>query len=256
VLQGTNLAVVRRRFGYRLAGTVVGVGLAYALLGWYPPLWFVVVAAVTFQFLVELVIATHYGVAVVCVTVLALLLFSVGAPGEDIGAAVGDRLADTLIGAVLALLIRTLLWPRATSARLPKAQSRALLAVRAALEAAWSAGGPPRVLADRRRRLQADLAAMRTIHTDALADAPPTTRAADERWPVSVAIEELAFLAMSWPSNRPPPTDSDGRAMLAYLDEMASAAPVAGPPPLPGHPRTSAAIADLYAAVADARRHQ
>src|SRR4029453_19001026 len=86
VLQGTNLAVVRRRFGYRLAGTLVGVALAYALLGWHPPLWFVVVAAVTFQFLVELVIATHYGVAVVCVTVLALLLFHVGRPGGGLGA--------------------------------------------------------------------------------------------------------------------------------------------------------------------------
>jgi hypothetical protein len=44
--------------------------------------------------------------------------------------------------------------------------------------------------------------------------------------------------------------------MLYYLDEVASAKPAAGPPVLPGHPRTSAAVADLHAAVADARRQQ
>ena len=78
VLQGSNLAVTRRRVVHRLAGTVAGVGLTFAVLGWNPPLWVVVLAVAVAQFAVELVIATHYGLAVTAITVLALGLFHLG----------------------------------------------------------------------------------------------------------------------------------------------------------------------------------
>jgi uncharacterized membrane protein YccC len=80
VLQGSNLVVARRRVVHRAAGTVVGVALAFALLGWGPPVWASVVVAVVAQFVIELVIATHYGLAVVPITVLSLALSHLAAP--------------------------------------------------------------------------------------------------------------------------------------------------------------------------------
>lgn len=53
------------------------MGLAFAVLGWHPPIWLAVIAVASFQGLVERAIATNYGVAVAGITVLALLLFDV-----------------------------------------------------------------------------------------------------------------------------------------------------------------------------------
>ena len=169
VLQGSNLAVTRRRVLHRVGGTVVGVALAFGLLGWGPPVWVAVLPVAVAQFAIELVIATHYGLAVVPITVLSLVLFHLGAPGDDIGTALGARLLDTAIGVALALLLRRVLWPQATARRLPALQARVVSAVRSALEAAWTADAAD-VLRQQRRALQAELAAMRAVHADALAD--------------------------------------------------------------------------------------
>jgi uncharacterized membrane protein YccC len=253
ILQGSNLAVTRRRVVHRVAGTAVGVVLTFAVLGWEPPVWVVVLAAVVAQVAVELVIATHYGLAVTAITVLSLALFHLGAPGEDVGTALGARLADTAIGAVLALLLRRVLWPRTTSVRLPALQARVVAAVRAAFGAAWS---EPDALPQRRRVLQAELAALRAVHADALADTGGDA-GADVRWPISAAAEELAFLALALPSHRRPPPDAAAEAFLHHLDELAAATATGTTPPpgrlaVPGHPRTSAAATALAAAVEEA----
>jgi uncharacterized membrane protein YccC len=262
VLQGSNLAVTRSRVVQRVVGTVLGVALAFALLGWHPPLWVVVLAAALLQALVELVISTHYGLAVVGLTVLALVLFHIGAPQEDVGAAIDARLLDTALGAALALLLRRLLWPRSTSARLPQVQARAVEGVRRVFAAAWTGDGEPdRPLPDEvvheRRRLQGELGALRAVHADALSDAGPAT--AGDRWPVSVAIEELSVLALSWPHHRASPDASAAQAFLRHLDALGvavagGAEPGPGPAELPGLPRTSAAATHLATAIRTANR--
>jgi hypothetical protein len=227
----------------------IGVGLTFAVLGWNPPLWVVVLAVAIAQFAVELVIATHYGLAVTAITVLALCLFHLGTPTEDVGAALVARLVDTAIGAALALLLRRLLWPRATLVRLPQRQARVVSAVFAE---AWSPS-PRRELPEARRALQGELAALRTVNADALADAG----GADAGWPVSAAAEDLAFLALSLPAQRPAPPPAVARAFLDHLDALAAALtgpdrPPTGTPALPDHPRTvAAATAALTTSVAD-----
>jgi hypothetical protein len=256
VLQGSNVAVTRRRVVHRVVGTVIGVGLAFALLGWGPPIWLVVVVAIVSQGLVELVIAAHYGVAVVPITVLALMLFHLGAPGEDLGGAVAARLVDTGIGAALALVLRLTLWPWATSVRLSRVQARVVRTVRRVLGAAWDGGGTG-ALAGERRLLQAELVALRTVHSDTLADSAAASRSGDGRWPISVAVEELSVLALSWPPHRTPPASTDAEEFLHHLDELAEAVaggdlPASAVPPLPGLPRTAAAARALAVAVRDA----
>ena len=259
VLQASNLMITRRRVVHRLAGTVIGVVLAFAILGWHPPIWLVVIAVAFFQGLVELAIATNYGVAVAGITVLALLLFHVAAPGEAITTTIGSRLADTVIGAVLALLLRRLLWPGATLRRLPSAQALTLQATSRVLAEAWAQQPDPQLLADRRRALQGTLAVLRAVHADAAADAGLVSRSTDTAWPVSAGIEELARLALSWPAYRPRPEPAQAAGLQHHLDELASAITEARPPgtiipALPGQPLTAATTAALTSAVMDAQR--
>jgi uncharacterized membrane protein YccC len=260
VLQGSNLLITRRRMVHRLAGTVVGVGLAFAVLGWHPPIWLVVVAVAVFQGLVELAIATNYGVAVTAITVLALLLFHVAAPVQEaIGVTIGSRLIDTVIGAALALVLRRLLWPGATLRRLPDAQALTLQATSRVLAQAWAPRPDPQLLADRRRALQGSLAVLRAIDADAAADTGLASRSTDTAWPVSAGVEELARLALSWPAYRPRPQPAQGAELRHHLEELASAITEARPPgttipALPGQPLTAAATEALTSAVLDAQR--
>ena len=260
VLQASNLMITRRRVVHRLAGTVIGVGLAFAILGWHPPIWLVVIVVAVFQGLVELVIATNYGVAVAGITVLALLLFDVAASGEEaITITIGSRLADTVIGAVLALVLRQLLWPGATLRRLPGAQALTLQATSRVLAEAWAQRPTPQALADRRRALQGTLAVLRAVDADAAADAGLASRSMDAAWPVSAGIEELARLALSWPAYRPRPEPAQAAALRHHLEELASAITEARPPrttipALPGQPLTAAATTALTSAVMDAQR--
>jgi uncharacterized membrane protein YccC len=262
VLQGSNLAVTRIRVVHRVVGTVLGVGIGFAILVWGPPLWLVAVVAVMFQGLVELVIVARYWLAVVAITVLALVLFHLGSPGEDVGAAIAARLIDTGIGVGVALVLRLTLWPRVTSSRLPQVQARVVAAVRAVLAAAWrvaGGGGGVDALAHERGRLQAELARLHVVHADALADTGGGSRSLDARWPVSVAVEELSVLALSWPAHRTPPGVVDGEAFLHHLDGLAEAVaggdvPLPAVPALPGLPRTAAAVGTLTDAVREIGR--
>jgi uncharacterized membrane protein YccC len=260
VLQASNLLITRRRVVHRLAGTVVGVGLAFAVLGWHPPIWLVVIAVAVFQGLVELAIATNYGVAVTGITVLALLLFHVAAPAEEaITTTIGSRLVDTAIGAALALVLRRLLWPGATRRRLPSAQALTLQATSRVLAQAWAQRPDLQLLADRRRALQGALSVLRAIDADAAADLGLASRRTDTAWPVSAGVEELARLALSWPAYRPRPQPAQAAELRHHLEELASAitearSPGTTIPVLPGQPLTAAATAALTSAVLDAHR--
>lgn len=104
--------------------------------------------------------------AVADITVLALLLFHVAAPGtEAITVIIGSRLADTVIGAVLALalVLCQALWP------------------------------DPQLLADRRRALQGTLAVLRAGMATRTADAGLAARSADAAWPASAGIATAAL---------------------------------------------------------------
>lgn len=86
---------------HRVLGTVVGAGV-YALLAALHPsgLWLALLLG-ALQFTIELVVVRHYALALVFITPLVLLL--TGAATGTIGAldVAGERIVDTLVGAVL-----------------------------------------------------------------------------------------------------------------------------------------------------------
>ena len=84
------------------------------MLSGHPPLWLVILVAILFQGLIELVIAGNYGLAVIAITVLALTLFYL-VTSEPLEATITARLLDTGVGAALAVVLRALLWPRSTA---------------------------------------------------------------------------------------------------------------------------------------------
>jgi len=269
VLLGSNLRLTLKRSSQRVAGTSVGVVLAFFLLASHAPTVAVIAVAAACQFLAELAIPASYGVGVVFITVLALVVFFLGAPGENVTAAVDARLLDTAVGAVLAIVIRLILWPRATAARLPHFQAATLRSVVHALEATWASdlGALRRGDTDRsalvrsRRTLQSDLVVLRAVHGDAVADSRPTTRRTDERWPVTVLVERMAHLSLSVPEAWPPPAPVPIREFTEALNRLASA--IAEPPApdsaaivaeLTEYPRTSQVARELGQAVADLRR--
>jgi hypothetical protein len=104
VLQGTHVRHMGVRALQRAAGTACGVAIALPLLG--ADLGFVGVAAlvVVLQTVTELVVARHYGVAMLAITPMALLMTSLGAATDPAELAL-DRALDTAVGAVVGLVV-------------------------------------------------------------------------------------------------------------------------------------------------------
>ena len=259
VLQASNLRVIRSRVVYRMVGTILGIGIVFALLAWNPPLIVLIVTAVLAQGFIESVITAQYGLAVIGITVLSLMQFHLAAPGEDTSVLIGARLIDTAIGAALALLLRTVLWPSATSSRVPPRQSRAINTIGGVLAATCTPDGPDGQLREQRRQLLADITSLRVVQADALADTSRGTTNTDLGWPITVAIEELAYIAHSVPAHQPAPAPRDAYTFLTALHQLADAVTgqavrFASAPALPGYPRITEALGALNTAIADARR--
>ncbi len=250
VLQASNVTLLLRRAARRLGGTVAGVVLAGAIFAWHPVVIAVAIVAIGAQFTAEILIRASYGLAVTFVTVIALCLYDLAVPGAAIGAAVGARVLDTAIGAALAIVLRLVLWPRAAAARLPQVQAQVLRTVARVYRSRWlseQAG-----LERAQRQLQEQLLKLRTITEDILADhvAGATAAGPDQ---VTLAVDELAMLALGLPFGRTRPARPAAEALVGRLEQLAVAVDNGMPPPdaprpveLPGYPRTQAAT-DLLA---------
>lgn len=99
---------------HRMLGTVVGAGLSIGLALLHPAgIWLALLLGLL-QFSIELVVVRHYALALVFITPLVLLL--TGAATGSIGAldVAGERIVDTIVGAVLGAA-SGVLHPRATA---------------------------------------------------------------------------------------------------------------------------------------------
>lgn len=107
VLQGAHVRHMGVRALQRAAGTAAGVAIALPLLGADLPFWAVAALVVALQTATELVVARHYGVAMLTITPMALLMTSLGAPLDPARLAL-DRALDTAAGAVVGLVVAVL----------------------------------------------------------------------------------------------------------------------------------------------------
>ncbi|MGY1706161.1 FUSC family protein [Geodermatophilus sp. SYSU D00697] len=163
---GTDARATRARALHRATGTVLGVLVAGLLIWLDLPVGVEIALVGVLQLAVELLIAHQYVLAVSSITPLVLLLVHIGLPGRSGADLVGERLAETAVGIVLALAVGLSLLPRAASRRLPGA-------VRATADAAVAAAAAdPGTAAD--RRLHDTLVHLNEVATAARAELLPT----------------------------------------------------------------------------------
>lgn len=88
----------------RFLGTLAGV-ISFALLTLLAPRgpWLVVTVTVL-EFMTELVVAKNYGLALLFITPLALIISTANLSGSPLGVT-GERIIDSLLGAVIALAV-------------------------------------------------------------------------------------------------------------------------------------------------------
>ncbi len=98
---------------HRLIGTVVGLGVFAALYQLSPTGFALVVVLAALQFGVELFIVRNYALAAIFFTPVALFAGGAGAGGQAVGPVMRDRLIETAIGVVVAVLVMRWLLPHA-----------------------------------------------------------------------------------------------------------------------------------------------
>jgi uncharacterized membrane protein YccC len=265
VLQGAHARVIGARAVSRAIGTVIGVVIASAAIEVsLSTLWLIAIIAVL-QVAVELLIVAAYGLAVVVITPLVLLLAELGG-AIDLHDLVLIRLADTLLGCVVAAVVVLVIRPWTPVGRLPQAQAAVMRALGAVLDVAFDRAQPALALAQARRALQGALMDLRAAEDEVIGDAVWSDPTADVRWPVTATLERASHLALAFPRELAA-VAIDRDALRRRVDAMARAivhrpgsasaraALMAAPPPSllsPTMPQTAALFEDLWATLAGA----
>jgi hypothetical protein len=94
---------------HRAAGTLAGVAVAAALLAPRPPVVTLIAAIFVLQAGAELLVGRNYGLAMLCVTPLALLMGTLAQPTAA-GVLLRDRAVETLLGAAIGIAVDLFVW--------------------------------------------------------------------------------------------------------------------------------------------------
>ncbi|MGO4534567.1 FUSC family protein [Leifsonia sp. 2MCAF36] len=89
---------------HRIVGTIVGVVVTAVLLVWSPPAAVVIGVIVVCQFFAEILVARHYGAALVFITPLALSVSHLASP-TPLNVLVVDRVLETILGAAVGIVL-------------------------------------------------------------------------------------------------------------------------------------------------------
>lgn len=103
VMQGGHLHVTMNRSLQRMAGTVLGACIVWAILAQDPPFWFMVGAIVVFQFVTEVIIGYNYALGQITITPMALLMTHLASPVANSNMPV-ERVMDTIVGAAIGIV--------------------------------------------------------------------------------------------------------------------------------------------------------
>ncbi|MBW8871320.1 MAG: FUSC family protein [Leifsonia sp.] len=98
---------------HRIVGTIVGVAVTALLLVWSPPAVVLICVIVVCQFFAEVLVARHYGAALVFITPLALSVSHLASP-TPVNVLLFDRVLETLLGAGIgiAFVLLARVWER------------------------------------------------------------------------------------------------------------------------------------------------
>ena len=126
VIHGASLRMVWNRHAQRVLGTLLGLGLAWIVIGLPLNLWGVAAVMIGLSFVIEILVVRHYGLAVILITPLTILLAEAAhlgqqsplvmlqaraldiVVGSSVGLAGGAALHVTVVRARVARAIRAL----------------------------------------------------------------------------------------------------------------------------------------------------
>jgi hypothetical protein len=102
VMQGISLEHIWSRSLQRILGTFVGLGLAWLLLLQHPTPLVLCVSIFILQFIIELLVVRHYGLAVIFITPLTLFLAEAGsAMHADLNTLMPARFLNIALGSII-----------------------------------------------------------------------------------------------------------------------------------------------------------
>jgi uncharacterized membrane protein YccC len=198
--QGLDWTRTLQRGFDRVLGTLVGLGLAGAILVAHPRgLWLAATLA-SLQFMIQMFVVRNYALAVVFITAAAITMISGAHDTVNIPLLLWDRGIDTVIGCAIGLLVLRITAPRSVAAPIPQELSSALQAAQVALTFAASGNVVSAPAKEARRDLQHRTIALLTAYESS---AGATTRHrdyAERMWPTVVAAQRLLYriLALCW----------------------------------------------------------
>ncbi|WP_435595237.1 FUSC family protein [Tsukamurella tyrosinosolvens] len=168
---------------HRFLGTAVGLVLFAALHAAAPQGYALIAVVAVLQFSIEILIVRNYAAAVVVITPVALLASGAGMTGDAAGPVIRDRLLETLVGVVIALLAMYLLDPGAHRRTFAWTDRRIRAAAVELADVAAPAGAPP--AREAARHLHFELEGGVRAGIDSMHDEPAWTA---ERWPARAAL--------------------------------------------------------------------
>ena len=105
VIQGMSLRAVWTRQIHRIGGTVLGMGVTWALLALPLDKWSVTAMVIILTFIIESTVVRHYGLAVVFITPVTIFLAEAATLGQGSATEVIQaRMIDTALGSVIGLI--------------------------------------------------------------------------------------------------------------------------------------------------------
>ncbi len=111
IMQGIHLPHTIHRAWQRTIGTIIGAGIAWAILSTHPDFWHILAVVAVLQFVTEVIIGYNYALGQMAITPMALLMTALSGHAGATEMAV-SRIYDTALGALvgiaLALLFSTL----------------------------------------------------------------------------------------------------------------------------------------------------
>jgi uncharacterized membrane protein YccC len=198
--QGLDWTRTLQRGFDRVLGTLVGLGLAGAILVAHPRgLWLAATLA-TLQFMIQMFVVRNYALAVVFITAAAITMISGAHDTVNIPLLLWDRGIDTVIGCAIGLLVLRITAPRSVAAPIPQELSSALQAAQTALAFAASGNVVSASAKEARRDLQHRTIALLTAYESSVGATPRHRDYAERLWPTVVAAQRLLYrvLALCW----------------------------------------------------------
>lgn len=210
----------------RFIGTVLGLAVFGIILALDPRGWWLVLILGGLQFSVEMLVVRNYALGSIFITPLALTTAYVGAGRMDSTGVIADRLIDTTVGVVVAIIMVWLVGRRTPLLNLRGQGRRCILAMEAVMADISSGVATSMDARERRRVLYFELLEYEGVGDRALSDDPASVQ---PYWDMHNAIIELGYfvLGAAWHPTLRHDTERFVRARRGFADILA--APVTVP---------------------------